>query len=95
MVRTLTGIGFALALVGTAHAQEPQVAVKLGGKSRSAIRSEIYHAAEKVCSSDISAFDPADTTCVEAAYEQAMQQLRATARVERTAYVQASPTGLR
>ena len=95
MIRTLTAIGFALALVGTAHAQDTQVTVKLDGKSHRAVRSEIYRAAEKVCASDISAFDPVDTTCVEASYTEAMRQLRATPRVERTAFVQASPTGLR
>jgi hypothetical protein len=95
MIRTLTGIGFALALVGSAHAQDAQVAVKLDGKSPSAIRSELYRAAEKVCAEDASAFEPVDSACVEATYTQALQQLRATPRVERTAYIQASPTGLR
>ncbi len=93
MVRTLTGIGFALALVGSAHAQDTQVIVNLDGKSHSAVRSEVYRAAEKVCASD--AFDPVDVTCIEATYHQAMQQLRAAPKVERTAYVQASPPGLR
>jgi hypothetical protein len=95
MIRTLTGIGFALALVGSAHAQDTQVTVKLDGKSHSAIRSELYRAAQKVCAEDASAFEPVDTTCVEATYTNAVQQLRAMPRVERTAYVQASPTGLR
>ena len=96
MIRTLTGIGFALALVGSAHAQDAQVTVTLDGKSHSTIRSELYRAAEKVCAEDGSAFAPVDTACVEATYTQAMKQLRAaTPRVERTAYIQASPTGLR
>ena len=95
MIRTLTGIGFALALVGSAHAQDTQITVNLNGKSPKAVRAEIYRAAEKVCASNADVFDPADTACVEATYSQALQQLRATPRVERTAYIQASPTGLR
>ncbi len=95
MVRTLTGIGFALALVGSAHAQDAQVTVKLDGKTHNAIRSELYRAAEQVCTEVPSAFEPLDTSCVEATYQQALHQLRASPRLERTAYVQAPPTGLR
>ena len=95
MVRTLTAIGLALALVGSAHAQDAQVTVKLDGKSHGAIRSELYRAAEQVCASSSDAFEPVDMSCVEATYQQALHQLRAAPRVERTAYIQASPTGLR
>ncbi len=95
MVRTLTGIGLALALVGSAHAQDAQITVKLDGKSHTAIRSALYRAAQQVCAADPSAFEPLDTSCVEATYQQALHQLRASPRLERTAYVQAPPTGLR
>ena len=95
MIRTLTGIGFALALVGSAHAQTQQVTVRLDGKSHRAVRSEIYHAAEKVCASETDAFDSVDDACVEATYSQALRQLKAVPGVERTAFVQASPAGLR
>ena len=94
MLRTLTGFGFALALVGSAHAQDTQVTVQLDGKSRSAVRSELYRAAEKVCASDTTALNPVDATCVEATYQQAVEQLRPPARIEHTAYVQASSTGI-
>ena len=93
MIRTLTAFGFALALVGSAHAQDGQIAVKLDGKSPRIIRTELYRAAEKVCASN-NAFDSVDTTCVEASYQQALQQLRSAPRAERTAFVQASPAGL-
>lgn len=95
MLRTLTGIGFALALVGTAHAQD-QVTVKLDGKTPRAIRAEIYRAAEKVCANAASSFDPVDSACIDATYTDALRQLRATPRFEQTAYsVQARPIGLR
>ena len=94
MIRTLTGIGFALALVGSAHAQEQQVTIKLDGKSPRAVRTELYHAAEKVCASDAD-FNAVDDACVEATYSQALQQLRAAPKVQRTAYMEASPAGLR
>ena len=93
MIRTLTAFGFALALVGSAHAQDGQISVKLDGKSPRVVRIELYRAAEKVCASE-TALDPVDTACVEASYQQALQQLHATPRAERTAFVQASPAGL-
>ena len=93
MVRTLTGIGFALALVGSAHAQDAQIAVKLDGKSHSAVRSEIYRAAQQVCAEDSNTFEPGDMSCVEATYQQALHQLKAAPRIERTA--QAYPASLR
>ncbi len=94
MLRTLTGIGFALALVGTAHAQD-QVTVKLDGKTPRAVRAEIYRAAEKVCA-NVDALDGVDSTCVEASYSEALRQLRVVPRIEQTAYsVQARPIGLR
>ena len=95
MVRTLTALGFALALVGSAHAQDARIVVSLDGKSHGAIRSEIYRAAEKVCTNDSNAVAVVDTTCVEASYFQAMQQLRTAYRVEHTAYVQAPPADIR
>ena len=91
MFHKLTGIGLALALVGSAHAQDAQLTVKLDGKSPRAVRTELYHAAEKVCAQYATAFESTDMTCVEATYSDALQQLRATAHVERTAY----NTGLR
>ena len=71
MVRTLTAFGLTLALVGAAHAQDAQIAVKVDGKSHGAVRAELYHAAEKVCAKDTSAFDPVDEACVEATYRDA------------------------
>lgn len=95
MIRTLAGLGLTLALVGSAHAQDTQLTVSTYGKSRSVVRAELYRAAEKVCASDANLFDPSDATCVEETYARALQQLRAAPRVERTAYVEASPASLR
>ena len=91
MTRTLTAIGLALGLVGTAHAQAQQVTVSLVGKSHAAVRSEIYHAAQSVCGHADQMLDPVDTACIEATYDQAMRQLRATPRAARIAYQLASP----
>ena len=95
MVRTLTGFGLALALVGSAHAQAQHITVKLDGKTHSAIRTEIYRAAQTVCTDQTNLYDPVDMTCVEATYDQAIQQLRTAPRVERTAYIQSASNGLR
>ena len=95
MVRTLTGFGLALALVGSAHAQEQHITVKLDGKTHGAIRTEIYRAAQAVCANQASPYDLVDSDCVEATYSQAIQQLRTAPRVERTAYAQPASSGLR
>ena len=97
MVRTLTGIGFALALVGTAHAQDQQVAVKIDGKSHRALQAEIYRAAEQVCAAGPAATSlaQADTACFEATYADALHKLRATPGIVQTAYrSEASSAGL-
>jgi hypothetical protein len=95
MVRTLTGFGLALVLVGSAHAQEQHITVKLDGKTHRAIRAEIYQAAQTVCADQTHLYDTVDMTCVEATYDQAIQQLRTAPRVERTAYMQSASNGPR
>ncbi len=91
MKHTLTAIGLALALVGSAHAQdaqETQITVRLNGQPQRELLKEIYHAAEQVCvgqpASDL------DSECVEATYGQALRQLRAKPQAERAAYAQTS-----
>jgi hypothetical protein len=89
MIRTLTAIGIALALVGSAHAQD-QVTVHIAGKSQAAVRSELYRAAEAVCT-PANELDTRDDVCIEATYSQALHQLHAahpteTAAVETVAY---------
>lgn len=90
MIRTLTGIGFALALVGSAHAQDSQVTVRLDGKSYDAIRSELHHAAQQVCTDTSNVTAVVDTTCFETSYSQAMKKLRVLAPAERFTDLQAS-----
>ena len=91
MVRTLTGIGFALALVGSAHAQDTQVTVSLAGKSQHEVRLELQRAAEKVCASNLNALD---TSCVEDAYVQALQDLKAAQKADHHVYAEASAARL-
>lgn len=75
MIRSLTAFGLALALVGSAHAQD-KVTVSLAGKSHAAVRADLYRAAQAVCTSD-DVLDLRDDACVEATYSVAIQQLHA------------------
>jgi hypothetical protein len=86
MIRSLTAIGIALALVGSAHAQD-KVTVSIAGKSHAAVRADLYRAAEAVCTSD-DGLDLRDDACVEATYSVAIQQLHAArpAPIQRAAY---------
>ena len=82
MLRTLTGIGIGLALVGSAHAQD-RITVDVQGKSPRAVRAEVYRAAEDVCArQDTNAYDASD--CVEDTYSNALQQFRSI-RLQRAA----------
>ena len=92
MQRPLTAIGIALALVGSAHAQEQQVTVSLHGKSHAAIRTELHRAAEQVCYVSGSVLDSVDTSCVEATYEDALRQMRTRMRLQQTALAQPAPS---
>ena len=94
MVRSLTAIGIVLALVGSAHAQDRQVTVRLDGKSHRQVRSELYRAAQQVCASE-NDLNMLDSTCVEATYADAMHQLHVAPRVQQTAYIEASPHSIR
>ena len=91
MLRSLTGIGIALALVGSAHAQEQQISVRLDGKSPRVLRAELYRAAQKVCTGHaVEAFEE-DSICVRDSYEEALARARAAARAQHAALVQAGP----
>ena len=60
--------------------------VKLQGKSHSAVRAELYRAAESVCAnSPNTALDGVDSGCVEATYSAAMRQLKIVSRPGQTA----------
>ena len=87
MLRSLAAIGITLALVGSAHAQTQNVVVTLQGKSHAAVRSEIYKAAQTVCSAGFTSYEGPDQGCIEATYADAMHQLRAFPKAERIAYV--------
>jgi hypothetical protein len=97
ILRSFAGFGAALALVGLVHAQEPQVLVHTAGKSRAAVRQDLYRAAQAVCSHGQSALDLRDVTCVDETYEYSLAQLNAVAaRPELTAMqTRPAPAGLR
>jgi hypothetical protein len=96
MLRTLTGLGIALALVGSAHAQD-QIVITTHGKSEPTLKAELYQAARNVCTDTVSDAALVDSQCVEATYVAALQQLHAArpAALQRTAYqARTSSTGL-
>ena len=87
MLRTLTGIGIGLALVGSAHAQD-RIVVTLQGKSMKDLRAELYRAAENVCADPAAGQSLVDSSCVESTYGAALRQLRgARPQLQRTAYI--------
>ncbi len=84
MLRPLTALGFALALVGTAHA-EPQVKINAVGKSVQQLHAEMYQAAKQVCadSSDLAS----ESACVELTYRNALAQLHSRTAMRKVNYV--------
>jgi hypothetical protein len=86
MLRPLTAIGFALALVGTAHA-ETQVKINPVGKSSKQLHAELYRAAKQVCA-DTDPYDlGSESACVELTYQNALAQLHGRAAVRKVNYV--------
>ena len=93
MFRTLTGIGFALALVGSVHAEQ-RVVISTAGQSQAQIRTQIYKAAQAVCNNSDMAYSALqsglDESCVNAAYHDGLRQLYAS-RVQKVGYASPNP----
>ena len=77
MICKLAGIGMALALVGSAHAQD-RIVVATQGKSTKDIKAELYRAAVAVCADTGAGPGLVDPDCVESTYGAALHQLRGT-----------------
>jgi hypothetical protein len=86
MLRSLTAIGFALALVGTAHA-EPQVRINAVGKTVKQLHSEIYQAAKQVCAGADHYDLSSGNECVELTYQNGLAQLNGHAAPQTVNYV--------
>ncbi len=84
MLRSLTALGFALALVGTAHA-EPQVKIDAAGKSAKQLHAEMYQAAKQVCAGPDGL--ASDSACVELTYRNALAQLHSRTAMRKVNYV--------
>jgi hypothetical protein len=86
MLRQLTAIGFALALVGTAHA-ETQVKINPVGKSSKQLHAELYQAAKRVCAETDAYYLASESACVDLTYQNALAQLHGRASVRKVNYV--------
>jgi hypothetical protein len=86
MLRSLTVIGFALALVGTAHA-EPVVKIQTSGKTVRQVHAEIYKAAKQVCASADNYDLASGNACVELTYQNGLAQLSGHAAAQKVNYV--------
>jgi hypothetical protein len=92
MLRPLTAIGFALALVGVAHA-EPQVRINAVGKTVKQLHSEIYKAAKQVCAGADHYDLASGNECVELTYQNGLAQLNGHAKAQTVDYVAQSNNG--
>ena len=86
MLRPLTAIGFALALVGVAHA-EPQVRINAVGKTVKQLHSEIYKAAKQVCAGADHYDLASGNECVELTYQNGLAQMNGHTAAQPVNYV--------
>jgi hypothetical protein len=97
MLRTFAGVGAALALVGSAHAQDPSSVTARHATGRAAVRQDLYRAAQAACLHGRAARALRDVTCVDETYRFNLYRLdAAAARPQQTAMqTRLAPVGLR
>ncbi|MHB8283289.1 MAG: hypothetical protein ACYDD1_01290 [Caulobacteraceae bacterium] len=92
MIRSLTAIGFALALVGTAHA-ESAVKIETTGKTVRQVHAEIYQAAKQVCAGADHYDLASGNECVELTYQNGLAQMNGHAKSQSVDYVAQTANG--